>query len=398
VLLLGAQVPRAVDVRVDDLAMMRAALGDATPVDIVIADFQMPDMDGAMLGERINCDPHLSQARVVLLTSMLRHGDRGRFAAMGFAGYLGKPVRPRELLACLDRVLARDAHEWHSRSQPIVTANAAHQMSREPRFTGNVLLVEDNAVNQKVARRFLERLGCRVTVAEDGLEGIKAYEGGGHRLVLMDVNMPVMDGYCAARRIREAEGGRTRIPIVALTANAMTGQLERCLEAGMDGLLTKPLDVEHLEAVLQRFGMAMDAATLLDPAPADPAPARPRDPVDVAAFRNLTDGDPKFTADIVQCYVDRAGELLYTLRAAAASGERQLLSSAIHELKGASANVHAMALHDLCADMEIEAAGSSAGELKRRIAGVTSELSRVIVALNGIMNGVGDVPERSAIG
>ena len=117
-------------------------------------------------------------------------------------------------------------------------------------------------VNQKVARRFLERLGCEVTLAENGVECIKAWEHGGFQLVLMDVQMPVMDGYTATRQIRDLERGRRRTPIVALTANAMTGQLERCLETGMDGLLTKPLAVEHLQEVLERYGLAVGDGTL----------------------------------------------------------------------------------------------------------------------------------------
>ncbi len=120
-----------------------------------------------------------------------------------------------------------------------------------------MLLVEDNVVNQKVGQRFLERLGCQVTLAENGQEAIDAWKTGDFRLVLMDVQMPVMDGYTATRQIRDLERGRMRTPIVALTANAMTGQLERCLQSGMDGLLTKPLEPERLEEVLERFGLGM---------------------------------------------------------------------------------------------------------------------------------------------
>ena len=123
------------------------------------------------------------------------------------------------------------------------------------RYSGKVLLVEDNIVNQKVGQKILERLGCEVTVASNGEEGIRAWESGDFKLVLMDVQMPVMDGYTATRQIREQEGSRKRTPVIALTANAMTGQLERCLEAGMDGLLTKPLETERLREILDRCGL-----------------------------------------------------------------------------------------------------------------------------------------------
>jgi CheY-like chemotaxis protein len=117
-------------------------------------------------------------------------------------------------------------------------------------------------VNQKVGQRFLERLGCAVTLAENGQEAVDAWKNGEFRLVLMDVQMPLMDGYTATRQIRDLERGRMRTPIVALTANAMTGQLERCLQSGMDGLLTKPLEPERLEEVLDRFGLGMPEETL----------------------------------------------------------------------------------------------------------------------------------------
>jgi two-component system sensor histidine kinase/response regulator len=241
------------------LAAMRSATAAARHFDVALVDFQMPDMDGAMLGEQINSDPHLSRTRVVLLTSMDRHGDMGRFAAMGFAGYLSKPVKPRELLVTLEQVLSRDTQEWHTQTYPLITLNVAQQSALTKQFSGRVLLVEDNIVNQEVARRFLERLGCEITVAENGLDAVRACEAESFRLILMDVQMPFMDGLVASRKIRDMEGSSqpatVRTPIVALTANAMKGQLERCLDAGMDALLTKPLNVQQLEEILVRFGL-----------------------------------------------------------------------------------------------------------------------------------------------
>ncbi len=138
------------------------------------------------------------------------------------------------------------------------------------RFSGRVLLVEDNVVNQKVGQRFLERLGCEVVLAANGEEAVRSWQTGEYRIVFMDIQMPVMDGYTATRRIREFECSGGRTPIVALTANAMTGQLERCLEAGMDGLLTKPLAIERLREVLDRFGLTvLECEAELSPAAVD---------------------------------------------------------------------------------------------------------------------------------
>jgi len=250
------------------LVTMRLALAAGRGFDLVLSDFQMPDMDGAMLGEQINIDPALSNTRVVLLTSVDRQGDLARFASLGFAGYLSKPIRGRELLACLDKVFEHDAQEWHAQTHPIVTANSLPRNGATARYSGKVLLVEDNVVNQKVGQRFLERLGCEVVLAENGEDAVAAWTLDNFRLVLMDVQMPVMDGYTATRQIRDLERGRARTPIVALTANAMTGQLERCLQCGMDGLLTKPLEAARLEEVLDRFGLNVPYDPLSEPASA----------------------------------------------------------------------------------------------------------------------------------
>jgi two-component system sensor histidine kinase/response regulator len=245
----------------DALAALRSGAAAGRPFDLALVDFKMPDMDGAVLGQAINADPFLSRTRVILLTSVDRHGDLARFAAMGFAGYLSKPLRSRELADCLERVLSRDAKDWRLQTQPMVTPSAALRSSKPGRFSGRVLLVEDNIVNQMVARRFLERLGCDVTVAENGEEAVRCFKQSAFRLVLMDVQMPIMDGYTATRQIRSLEDTYARIPIVALTANAMTGQLEQCVEAGMDALLTKPLNVERLEEALVRFGLLVSSGS-----------------------------------------------------------------------------------------------------------------------------------------
>lgn len=373
----------------DALAAMRLAIGNARPFDLVIADYQMPDMDGAMLGGEINSDPHLCQARVVLLTSMDRHGDMGRFAAMGFAGYLSKPVKARELLVCLAKVLARDAQEFHTQTHPIVTANAFHEHSAAKRFAGRVLLVEDNLVNQKVARRFLERLGCEVAVAENGVECIAAWEQDDFKLVLMDVQMPVMDGYSATREIRDREGGGGRTPIVALTANAMTGQLERCLEAGMDGLLTKPLAVEALQDVLERYGLAMnelsslDATAVAEIITADPAVP----PIDAAQLREMAGDDAEFFRSIAETFATSSAQLLAQLRAAAAAGDAVALAKAAHALKGASANLYAETLREHSAELERSGAKSSRAELEARLEAMTRESERVCAALHGLAAG-----------
>ena len=249
---------------------LRNATASDHPFDMVITDFQMPDMDGAMLGERIINMPDLANTRLVMLTSLDRHGDTPRLAALGFAAYLTKPVRVRELIDAVARVMSGGPRQWQMDTQPMITLNMLTQSAAQQRFGGHVLLVEDNFVNQKVAVRFLERLGCTVEVAGNGAEGVAACQQRHFDVVLMDLQMPVMDGMTATRKIRAWET-TGHLPIIALTANAMTGDRELCEAAGMDGYLTKPIEVERLRNILTKFGLAKDDAEA--PAPASPMPS-----------------------------------------------------------------------------------------------------------------------------
>ena len=231
--------------------LLQQSISRQASFDIVLVDHQMPEMDGPALCKWIKSDPQLATTKVVLLTSLGQKGGE-ELLAQGFAGYLIKPVRRSELLDCLERVLAPAASAQNS------SQTARMRSDEEPPaklYHGQVLVVEDNAINQMVAQRFLERLGCEVRIAANGTEAVQACAQAHFDLVLMDLQMPIMDGYVATREIRAAGVGRARVPIFALTANAIVGQLDRCLAADMDGLLTKPLSVDRLREVLDRAGL-----------------------------------------------------------------------------------------------------------------------------------------------
>jgi CheY-like chemotaxis protein len=231
------------------LALLRQAQAAGRPYDVALVDHQMPTCDGPTLARAISSDDALKSTRLILLTSSGQRGDSQRFAEVGFAGYLVKPVTQRDLTQCLELVLASSAESWQLKSQPIVT----EQSLRSPRQRARILLAEDNLVNQKVAMRLLERMNYKVHVVNDGSAAIAAWQTGNHDLILMDCQMPVLDGYEATRQIRRLEGSSAHIPIVALTAHAMKGADEPCFAAGMDGYLTKPIHRETLEATLRRF-------------------------------------------------------------------------------------------------------------------------------------------------
>jgi CheY-like chemotaxis protein len=357
------------------LAMLRQATLDTHPFEVVLADYKMRDMDGALLGEHINADPQLSRARIVMLTSMDRHGDIPRFASLGFAAYLTKPIKAGELFECMDRVLSRDAKDWHMQSQPIVTRGTLSS-SQQPRFGGHVLLVEDNAVNQKVAVRFLERMGCTVRVADNGAEGVKAYNEAVYAIVLMDLQMPVMDGLTATGRIRELETGARRTPIVALTANAMSGQLDRCLQAGMDGFLTKPLEISRLQETLERFGLGRPTPVSVSPSELGPAA------VDLQRLREITEGDAEFALELATTFIDSGRQVMQEVHTAMAIFDRALLCRAAHKLKGASANIHAEPLAQLAYTLENQGANLDQPRLKELVERLDHEFERAAAFLN----------------
>jgi PAS domain S-box-containing protein len=233
------------------LSVMRQAAETGRPFEVALLDHQMPGCDGATLGKTILGEHALRGARLILLTSSGQRGDGRMFSELGFAGYLLKPVTHRDLTDCLMMVLGTQAEGWRTATQPIVTRHALR--SQRQREAHHILLAEDNLVNQKVACRILEKLGYRVDVAADGQAAFEAWQSGRYDVILMDCQMPVMDGYETTRKIREHEAPDTHVPIIALTAHAMKGADNECRAAGMDDYLSKPIDKGQLQNTLNRW-------------------------------------------------------------------------------------------------------------------------------------------------
>jgi CheY-like chemotaxis protein/HPt (histidine-containing phosphotransfer) domain-containing protein len=349
------------------------------PFDAVVLDYQMPDMDGAMLGEQIVKSREIAPTRLMLLTSLDRSGDMQRFAQIGFSAYLTKPVRTRELLACLNRALSHDAEDWHMHSQPIITRGTLVATETRRQYSGQVLLVEDNAINQRVARRFLERLGCEVQVVGDGRQAVEAYERNSYTFILMDMQMPVMDGLEATRRIRELEqGGAKRTPIVALTANAMMGTLERCLEAGMDDYLTKPLDISRLQDVLDRFMGRAEGETIAPAAPLSAAAAIPSaDGAIRARLADVAGDDEEFMIELVNAFLSGGEDTVQELGAAVELADAAAIGRAAHKLKGAAANLHVNNLATLSFDLETRAKSGQKADWRADFEKIAAEFARV---------------------
>ncbi|MGE4093542.1 MAG: response regulator, partial [Candidatus Binatia bacterium] len=235
------------------LQLLYKAVAWQDPYGIAILDMHMPGMDGIELARTIRADGALTSLRLVMLTSVGQYGDIESARRAGIEMYLSKPARQSELyncLATLSGVTANTVARGPGSQSPSVSSDST---APDSLFSAHVLLAEDNLVNQEVARTMLELLGCDVTVTSNGREAVEALKSSQYDLVFMDSHMPEMDGFSATAAIRAHEGKTHHTPIIALTANAMTGDRERCLTAGMDDYVSKPFTQEKLRLVLDRW-------------------------------------------------------------------------------------------------------------------------------------------------
>ena len=225
------------------LTLLNAAVKSKAPYDIVITDMQMPHMDGKELGQRIKADPRLKDAHMVVLSSRGMRGDAAAMKKIGFSAYLTKPVRRSQLFDCLVLVLSGKS-EIKARDQLITRHTITEARKRNVR----ILIAEDNIVNQKLALRLLEKFGFRADAVANGKEAVHSLGMIPYHLVLMDVQMPVMDGLEATRVIRDPDSkvNNHNVPIIAMTAHALVGDRERCLEAGMNEYISKPINPNDL--------------------------------------------------------------------------------------------------------------------------------------------------------
>ena len=309
----------------------------------VISDLQMPDMDGFELVETIRASPLFGSIPVLILSSSAQPGERERSAEMGASAYLAKPVHPSELLDAILNVLSARASE----PDPKEAVNAP---PNDRRHTMKVLLAEDNAVNRTLAKRLLEKHGHTVVVVENGRQALKALEREKVDLVLMDVQMPEMDGLEATAAIRAREkntGGH--LPIIALTAHAMKGDREKCLAAGVDDYLTKPIRTLDLFKAIERLGDS-NFTTAAAPIPIAKQPEAAA--FDFDAALDHVEGDRELLDEVVRIFSDECPRKMEEIRNSIRAADPLLLERAAHSLKGAASNLCAAGVMHFAEDLE----------------------------------------------
>jgi len=362
------------------LQVLRQAAVAGQSFDLALLDMQMPGMDGLTLAQTIQEDPALALVKLVMLTSLGRRGDAEKAKQAGVAAYLTKPIRQVVLFNSLSMLMRS---EGKSEASQLVTRHTVKEALR--RDTAHILLAEDNLVNQKVAVRMLERLGFRPDVVKNGHEAVHAWEQGTYHLILMDCQMPEMDGFEATREIRKREALSVKreatnkedseapsqqrdtlhasrftlhIPIIAMTANAMKGDRENCLDAGMDDYVAKPVKSEILEDVILRW--LPEPSTNMIP-PGGGQQESLEGCLDEQVLQDLASlGDeeqPDFLKDVIQQFLDDQTKHVAAVEAAVEEEDPLALRKAAHSLKGSSFNVGA---RDLASrTMELEKLGAA---------------------------------------
>jgi PAS domain S-box-containing protein len=326
------------------LEHLRAAAEAGRPVDAVLLDLAMPDLDGMDLAALVRADERLAGTPLIMLTSMDGPPD-ATLRDAGIVECLTKPVLARDVHEALVRALGSLPDE-HPRRQ-----NGPARTGEPSGVRPRLLVVEDNDINQLVALGILETLGYAADTADDGEQAVGAWRDGSYAAVLMDVQMPRMDGYAATRAIRALEPEGERVPVLAMTAAAVEGEREKCLAAGMDDFLTKPVDPQALGAMLQRWVHDAEDGRQV------PTQVRDGDGVlDLDRLDMLRDLDPTSTAYLdraIANFVARGPESVGTIRRAVVDGNAEALTQAAHRLKGSALNLGMPAVGHLAYELEM---------------------------------------------
>ncbi|MDT7042354.1 PAS domain S-box protein [Candidatus Nitronereus thalassa] len=396
------------------LTFLRDAKAQGQPCDLLVLAYQMPEMSGLELARQVKADPALNDIKIVLVTSLGRRGDAAAAKEAGIAAYLTKPLHHDQLRDCLEQVIKGPV----GGGKDLITKYTLREAQR--RQEGRLLVADDNIVNQKVAVRMLEKLGYRVDVVANGSEAVEAVSRITYDAVLMDCQMPEMDGFEATQEIRKRESllvardsslgdqeisgasderratsDQRRVPIIAMTANAMPGDRENCLKAGMDDFVSKPVKIEALEAVLMEWVKPKELSTqdnaehnlqhgenrTMTVQPDDQSVSSSLDAETLDGLRELSGDDPTFLAEVIQQFLVDGPEHISAIEQAAEQSNADALMKAAHGFKGSCRNMGALTLGKLCSELEEKGRGGDAVQLEGTFSELSKEYARVKIAL-----------------
>ncbi len=333
------------------LETMQDGLLQGDPFGIILIDMHMEGMDGETLGRKIKEDARFRDTTLVMMAQVGFRGDAERLEKIGFSAYLTMPLNSSLIYDCLATAHCRKTQSVGLPIYPIITR---HSIAEAKRKSVRILMAEDNITNQQVASAILEKMGYRVDVVENGLEAIKVLDTIPYHLVLMDCQMPVMDGYEATRRIREMEkNGSHRIPVIALTANVLPGDRQACLNAGMDDYVAKPVNPRQLAETIDKW--LWGSAVLKKEISAKPEPMVQEVVFDGSGLLERLLGDRELLKDVLEGFLEDMPRRFKALDDALEKKDSVLGRRHAHTIKGASLNIGAPALQKIAAAIELAA-------------------------------------------
>jgi len=367
------------------IASLYKAVSLNSPYDIVLVDIQLPEMVAGSLERLRISEPAMQQTKWVVLTSMNQLAEAKRLVNSGFSGYLTKPVKAHRLFDCLANAIA----PMMPIDEPLAnsTSNRASAIDNRELASLKILLVEDTPINQKVGLNQLRVLGCTADVANNGAEALSMVALKKYDIVLMDCQMPVLDGYEATRELRRREAAdaagkmepHQKTVVIAMTANALKGDREKCLAAGMDDYISKPISIEKLKSVLANWSakLKIETPNFNGEALQNSEPPDIESVVDMARLHEISGADLEFEREILQAFVVDTGSYLEAAKGAIASGDMETLARHAHQIKGVSATAAVRLMPDmadrlqsLAESNDLEGATKIIAELEIILAGV----------------------------
>jgi len=326
----------------EGLAILRRWAAEGRSRAVALVDRQSPRVDALSLARAIRSESAIAGTRLVLLSGSGVRGEATEAGAAGFDAFLSKPVRQSPLHDCLVTLLGVPALAG---AHPLITRHTLAE-SRSAR-RARILLAEDNEVNQKLAVAVLEKFGYRVEVVADGREAVSAVSRGGYDLVLMDCQMPELDGYAAATEIRHRQNGGPRIPIVAMTASAMEGERDRCLAAGMDDYVTKPIDRRRLQEVLDQWLGAAAPEPRTDEVPVETGSA-----LDLSHLKSIVGHEPATLRSYLELFHQATAPLVADVGGAIQRRDAATVARMAHTLRGSCGSIGASGMADVVGRLE----------------------------------------------
>ena len=378
------------------IAALKSALAEGDPYAVALIDLQSPEMDGLALGRVIKADPQFARMRLLGMHPLGGRPDEAQARAAGISYLLAKPIRQSQLFNSLNVLLAgaRATVPAPTQGRSPATREMASRVPPEMRAHLKLLLVEDDEVNQQVAFRMIQRLGFHASVVANGRQALEELARTSYDLILMDWQMPEMDGLSATREIRRREGSARHTTIVGLTANALSSDCEECLKSGMDDYLSKPVSPEDLAAMLEKWipaGHALPTDVVEERFTAPTGSATGNGEVlDAKVLAGLREyqrpGEPDFLTHLIRVFLDDLSLRLESIRNAQTRGDLGILRSAAHALKGASGELGAKRLHALCAQLEATARSGILAAALPLVREIEDEAVRVRRAMEVLRN------------